>query len=481
MNNRPSLRPYQIKAKNEVYQAFRSGTQSVMLQVPTGGGKSVILSAVARDAAERGKRVLFLVHRKELVEQLAMHLHRQGIQPQIIMAGYAYRPFMPFQVASIQTLIRRTLTYAPDLIITDEAHHATADSYQTIYRQYPNARRLGVTATPIRSNGKGFESIYDVLVSGPQISELIQDGFLVPTQIFASPLKFDVSKIRVTGGDYNERDLYAMMHKNMLIANLVSSWRKHADGKRTVVFAINVQHSKDIAQEYVQAGISAAHIDGDTPREVRERILQRFATGQIQVLVNCNIITEGFDVPAIECVQLVRPTQSLALYLQMVGRGLRLSKGKDKAIILDHADCVFKHGFPEQDRVWTLKGVERKQTEIKIRDRKTGHVYDPRELPEHVEDIELIEIQAQNVRLSRMIDFMQKAHEAGIKYGVAWGQFVSAVQKPTMQEIDQFAELAGYAKGWAYHKKIEFGYLREPSAFDKERRAYFANQRRQAV
>lgn len=437
---------------------------------------SVILSEIAKDGAGKNRRVLFVVHRKELVMQLVGHLHRQNLQAEVIMAGYQYRPSHPFQVASIQTLVRREMPQDIDLIIVDEAHHCTADSYRTVIDYYPNAKVLGVTATPIRTNGQGFSEMFSKLVLGPSVQTLIDDGFLVKPEIFASPLKFDLSKVKTTAGDYNERELYAMMNNDVLIANLVESWRKHAAGKRTCVFAINVEHSKQICAQYEQAGIAAAHIDGTTPADVREAVLRRFASGEITVLLNCNIVSEGFDVPAIECVQLVRPTKSLALYLQQVGRGLRPIEGKTSAIILDHADCVFRHGFPEDERTWTLDGVDKAEQaergELKIRDKNTGHVYDPRELPPHIENIELVRVEPQQSRLALMLKLIERekeAHEQNIwhesyletkpNFGKAWYSFLKEVKKPTVRDIDNFQRLAGYAQGWAWHKKVEFGYL----------------------
>lgn len=458
------LRPYQVQLKNDVYNAFRDGKRSVMMQLQTGGGKSVILAAIAQNAQAAGRRVLFIVHRKELVMQLVGHLYNRGIHAEVIMAGCAYRPEADFNVASIQTLTRREAPKDINLVVIDEAHHSTSDSYRKVLALYPEAKILGVTATPCRSNGKGFADIFEHLVLGPSVQSLIEQGYLVPPQIFASPLKFDLSKVKMTAGDYNENQLYALMNQEVLIANLVQSWKKHAYGKKTCVFAINVQHSVDICNQYRAHGIPAAHIDGGTPADTRDRILRQFKTGEIAILTNCNIISEGFDVPDIEAVQLVRPTKSLSLYLQQIGRGLRPAEGKTKAIVLDHADNVFQHGFPEQDRIWTLDGIERenKDREIKIKDRETGIVYDPREMPEHVENIELVEVKSSNVRAGMMQTMLENSKRFGMKPGYAWHDFVRAVGKPTMQEIDEFRRAAGYKPGWAYEVKKRLGYVAAP-------------------
>lgn len=477
------LRQYQIDLKKGVYQAFNGGKKSVMMQLATGGGKSVIASSIVRDAVDKSRRVLLLVHRKELVEQLHKHLYRHGIYAGVIMADQPYRPGAQAQVASVQTIVRRLAKYndSYDLIITDEAHHAKADSYIKIYEHYNTAKHLGITATPIRANGKGFSDLFDEMVHGPSVQQLITMGFLCPPKIYASPLRFDLNSIRTTAGDYNEKDLYEVMGKDQITANLVGTWKKHAEGKRTCVFAVNVEHSKQICDRYLKNGIPAAHIDGDTPDAERESKLRMFAEGKILVLTNCNIISEGFDVPAIECVQLARPTKSLAMYLQQVGRGLRPIEGKDHAIILDHADCVFRHGFPEDDRRWTLQGIQRKERDkdIKVRDVNSGQIYEPRDLPPEIEDIELIEVDNSVFRRNKLEEFINaaKQHEPP-RYNWAWRQFIGAVKMPTAMEIDRFCVLASYKKGWAWHQKISFGYVQAPDGYaPQEQPKYSAEPR----
>lgn len=472
----PQLRSYQQSLKNAVYEAFRAGHRAVMMQLPTGGGKSVILSSIGRDAVAAGRRAMYVVHRKELVLQLYQHLRKHGVQPEIIMAGYKHNPHAALHIASIQTLIRRDFPPNIDLIVIDEAHHAVADSYRDVIEAYPRARTLGVTATPIRSNGQGFRDMFSELVIGVSVRQLIEQGFLVQPVVYASPLRFDLSKIRTTRGDYDEQQLYAMMGEDRLIGDLIRTWRKYAYGKRTCVFGINVEHSQRINAQYQAAGIASAHIDGSTPDVIRESILRRFAAGDIIVLCNCNIVSEGFDVPEIECVQLVRPTKSVSLYLQQVGRALRPAAGKLHAIILDHADCVFRHGFPEEERFWSLDATPKRSSadaerdDIAVVDKATGVVYSPRELPEHIEDIELIRVDTSgqrervmdNIIRDEMARYQRQAAlnpEAKKPFGRAWMRFLKEVEKPTVQEIDRFARVAGYKQGWAYYKKKEYGYL----------------------
>jgi superfamily II DNA or RNA helicase len=454
-----TLRPYQQDLKERVYRAF-GAHRRVMMQLPTGGGKTQIFADIIRDAHAAERRVMLLVHRKELIDQAARKIFSMHVPYGIIAAGYTPSPSQWVQIASVQTAIRRKLLLHFDLIIIDEAHHALANSYREILKQYPDAKILGVTATPCRTNGDGFDKDFESLVCGPSVKDLIDQGFLVAPKLFASPLRMDLSTVKMTGGDYNDRALAELLDKQHLVGGIVDEWSKRAGGKRTVVFAINVEHSRHIVEAYRSAGITAEHVDGETPADQRDRILRAFGEGRIQVLSNVGIVTEGFDVPAIECVQLCRPTKSLALYLQMVGRGLRPASGKERAIVLDHANCVFEHGFPEQDREWTLQGIKKRKrpTQMFCFDREAQTFYKPRELPEHVREVELIELEYDEARLLHLYKFQKLARERGFKPGWAWFRFIDKVGTPTMYEITKAQHMLGFKAGWATYKLQEYGY-----------------------
>lgn len=431
-----------------------------MMQLPTGGGKTAIFADIIRDAHLKERRVLLLVHRKELIEQAARKIFALNVRYGVIAAGYDPSPSQWVQIASVQTAVRRRLPLRFDLIIIDEAHHALANSYRQIISQYPEAKILGVTATPCRTNGDGFEKDFDDLVCGPTVGTLIQDGYLVAPKLYASPLRVDLSKVKMTGGDYNDAALADMLDKQHLVGGIVQEWQKHAAEKRTVVFAINIEHSKHIVEAYRAAGYRAEHVSGSTPGEERDRTLRAFGRGEIQILSNVGIVTEGFDVPAIECVQLCRPTKSLALYLQMVGRGLRPASGKERAIILDHANCVFDHGFPEADREWTLSGIKKKKraTQVFCFDKSERTFYKPKDLPEHVVDVDLIELEYDESRLIHLQKFMTQAKARDYRMGWAWYRFVDKVKRPTVYEIQMAQRILGYKPGWMYHKLEEYGY-----------------------
>lgn len=357
--------------------------------------------------------------------------------------------------------------YFADGILVHNCHHATAESYRTIYNAYPNAELLGFTATPCRTNGEGFSEVYNDIVCGPSVKELIQDGYLVEPKIYSAPLHLDLSRVKKTGGDYNDKALSDLLDNAKYLADLHREWEKHAYGKKTVVFAITIEHSKHIVAEYLSKGVPAAHIDGSTPDEERSRILKDFASGKYMILSNVGIVTEGFDVPAIECVQLTRPTESLALYLQMVGRGLRTLDGKERAIILDHANCVFMHGFPQADREWTIKGVRKKPkktatgevlvTKVVARD-KTGRMFDVNDIPKDARDIELVEIDYSEARLSEMYALMKDVKRRGHKLGAVYYRFCEKYGSPSTFELHLMQNKLGFKQGWLRHALQRHGH-----------------------
>ena len=340
------LRPYQSEAIEQVRARFRAGAKRTLIILPTGGGKTVVASSIIRSAVEKGSRVLFLAHRRELIQQTADKLNRFGVRHGVIMAGQ--RPALQHacQVASVQTLARRRdVLKTVDLIFFDEAHHAAAGSYTDVLEWFPQARVVGLTATPWRLDGRGLADVFDahVVVSTPR--ELKEQGFLVPVGGWEFEA-IDTSRARVQRGDYAAKDLAEEALKPRVIGDVVEEWMRHAEGKRTVVFALNIEASKLMAQRFREAGVAAEHIDGEMPTVERDAVLRRLRSGETRVVCNCNVLTEGFDCPELEVCVLARPTLSTALYLQMVGRVLRPAPGKVAARIHDHAGCLAAHGAP---------------------------------------------------------------------------------------------------------------------------------------
>ena len=332
-------------------------------------------------AASKGRVVYLLCHRAELVKQISATLARFGCQHQIIAPAPIIRQAQVEQfkahgrtfvhqtarvfVASVQTLVKRLDAYpAPDLIVIDEAHHLTTDStWGRIVEHFPRARLLPVTATPIRLDGRGLGigagGVADDLVMGPAMSDLIEGGFLSPYRIYAPPNALDLKGVRTRAGDYAKDQLSAAVDKPAITGDSVEHYQRLARGKRAVVFCVSVAHAQHVAAEFQSAGIPSEFLDGTLDALERDRIIKRFEAGETLVLSSCDIVSEGFDLPAIEVAILLRPTQSLALYLQQVGRALRTFPGKREAIILDHVGAVMTHGLPDEDREWSLDGVKK--------------------------------------------------------------------------------------------------------------------------
>ena len=330
-------RDYQQRAVGDVIAAL---PRRPLLVAPTGSGKTVMATMLVES---HGQRTLWLAHRKELIDQAAAELRELGMPVGVIMAGYAPFPMAKIQVASVATLVNRPLPPA-DLVVIDEAHHATADTYQRILEGYPDAAVIGLTATPFRLDGRALGDIFGEIVVAAYTEELCDAGYLHAPKVYASKSP-DLRGLKVLAGDYQLGALSKRANTPEQNADIVKTWEKRAEGARSVVFAVDVKHSKTIARAFREAGIAAEHLDGTTKREERDAILARLASGETKVVCNCQVLTEGWDLPALECAIVARPTASLNLHLQMIGRIMRSSDDKDGALVLDHAGNHHVHGL----------------------------------------------------------------------------------------------------------------------------------------
>jgi superfamily II DNA or RNA helicase len=346
-------------------QALRGSRASnrVLLQLPTGGGKTVIFSHIASSSAAKRKRVIIAAHRMEIIGQISGTLTRFRIEHDFIEAGKSISDH-PIKIASIATLARRIEKGHKlddiDLLVIDEAHHVTAESWRTVIKAARNARVLGVSATPLRLDGKGLGEIFDTLICGPSTAELTEAGYLSPAIVYAPETRPDLSGIQIVGGDYDMGSLSTAMGAALITGNAVSHYGRLCRGTPAVAFCCDIRHSKAVAQSFRDAGYRAAHLDGQTAAEERRALIAALGSGELDVLTNCGIISEGIDVPIVGAAILLRPTRSLALYLQMVGRVLRPAPGKTRAIILDHAGNFWEHGLPDDPRHWSLEGQSKK-------------------------------------------------------------------------------------------------------------------------
>ena len=358
----PTLRPYQSLAVDRVESAWQRGRRAPLLVAPTGSGKTIIAVEIIRRAVDRGQRVMFLAPRRELIDQAYDKLTASGFWPNVVMAGDGRRSdFARVTIASVDTLhARRTPSgeYSildPDLIVVDEAHLFVTPLRGGMLDHWPSARLVGLTATPARKDGRALGLIFDELIEVATVADLTEAGFLVPGRYFSlgDP---DLSRVRITAGDYNAKDLAAAMNQPTLVGDVVATWLSRAGGRRTVVFATSISHSAALAGEFCSHGVAAEHVDANTPTDERRATFDRFRAGETQVLTNCTLASYGFDLPELDCVVFARPTKSLVLYLQMLGRGLRPAPGKHHCLILDHAGVVRRFGFADEPRPWSLEG-----------------------------------------------------------------------------------------------------------------------------
>jgi DNA repair protein RadD len=286
-------------------------------------------------------------------------LHAAGVGHGIIQSGFQGRPLELVQVASIQTLWARaihrgTMDLPPvDLLVVDECHHTPAGTYRKIIEAYPNATLLGLTATPCRGDGRGLGGIFETIIECPQVAELIEQGHLVRTRVYA-PIDPDLRGVRTQAGDYAESQLAERMDRPKLVGDIITHWHKFGERRKTVAFAVNVAHSIHLRDEFVRSGVRCEHIDGSTPKDERDATLARLESGELEVVTNCMVLTEGWDMPVVGTCILARPTRKMGLYRQMIGRVLRPADGKPDAIVLDHSGAVFRHGFVEDRVHWTL-------------------------------------------------------------------------------------------------------------------------------
>lgn len=433
---------------------MRRGFRKLLVCSPTGSGKTGVSSFMLNESAANGKRCIFLVHRVELLRQTALTFKQFGVETGFIAAGFPENLTLPIQVASIPTVRRRLSRIGQfDVIVCDEAAHAPSATWREVLDTWPDAWRFGLTATPVRLSGEGFDDLFDRLVMGPTVADLIRDGWLAPFRLFAPP-GVDCSGLHARGGDYVPAEAAALVDRPTIIGDAVSHYRRLVDGKRAIVFAASISHSQHVAEAFNAAGIPARHVDGATPADEREKAMEDFQAGRVLVLSNVGLFTEGVDCPGLEACIMLRPTLSLSMYLQMVGRALRRSEGKT-AIILDHVGNCVRHGFPDAEHNWSLHGVAKKrraandnEPDIKIRvcsecyscyepTRKTcpicGAAYKPtekeiRQREGELEEIARIEAQQsarrEQGRAKSLSELIEIGKQRGYKSPYVWAQKV---------------------------------------------------------
>lgn len=470
-----TLRPYQQRGVDEIRRLLREKDESgkkkyrsICYQAPTGAGKTVLFSYICQNAAKQGKSCMVLVHRQELMKQASDKLLSLGLPHGLIRAGQIDTADL-IQVASVQTLVRRLSSgryKPPKFLIIDEGHHAVAGSWRKIVDWLPEESRIiGVTATPERLDGQGLGKehggIYDVLVLGPSVKELVAEGFLSRSTLYVPDTLVDRDELKRRGHDFDVNAIGEDTRKR-ITGSAVKHYLQICPGVPAVAFCTSVANAEEVAKAFTEAGIKARSIDGTMSDHERAAILRGLAEGTIQIVTSCELISEGFDLPKIGAAILLRPTQSLSLYLQQVGRALRPYEGKEKAYIIDHVGNV-EHGPPDEDRTWTLEGRPRRKSDKERanpskRCEKCYACFPPSYVvcPECGEQVkrqerEYEQVDGQLIAIDDpsllKIKAKKEPSEAQIRMKATRSRIVKEAE--TLKEAMQIAMEAGYKAGWA--------------------------------
>lgn len=414
--------------------------------------KSIIQAEIAHSATDKGNRVLFLVHRKELCEQITNTFTAQGVDMELC------------SVSMVQTVSRRLGQIPePKIIITDEAHHSTANSYKKIYEAFPDALRLGFTATPCRLNAGGLGEVYEDLITSVSTQWLIENHYLSPYKYYSVKLA-DTSGLHIKAGDYKADEVAELMQNSEIYGETVKQWEKLAKNKKTIAYCASVEAAEETAEQFRQAGYTAASLSGSTPKELRAQIMQDFRDSKIMILTNCELFGEGLDVPDCECTVLLRPTQSLTLYIQQSMRSMRYMPGKT-AIIIDHVGNCYLHGLPDDNREWTLEPKAKQQNMVKIREcPMCFSVYPPtKQKCPYCGYAAVKEIQRKEKKTVE-IDLVEMQRQEDIK-----NTKYADLTAETWSDVERIRKARGYKIQWA----VRFAVLHEipvPHKYDNMRR-----------
>jgi len=445
------LRDYQHEMIEGCRVAYRAGKRRVCLQGPTGCGKGTVLSFMAKSAAERGLRVGVVAHRGEILDQISRTLSSVEVPHGMIRAGHRIDRSKKVHVASVQTLVNRFDQVDPfDFIIGDEAHHCVSKTWVKVFAQYPNARWLGCTATPCRLDGKGLSEFFDHLVLGPSVSSLIEQGYLAKPRYFAPEFTPDFSHVRKVAGDFSKSEIEEVMSKPSITGCARDHYLRLANGKTFIGFCVNLKHCATTSEYFNAGGIRTMVIDGTMTSDERKRRLDALASGEITGLFSADLIGEGVDCPAVGAVILLRPTASLSLCIQQIGRGARPKRGDNTFTVLDHVGNVIRHGILEEPRDWSLDGnaAKRRPKEAVLETRqcpKCFAVFQGTVCPEcgNERKSKAREIEEREGEL-REIAAQEMAQKRNARVEVATAK--------TYQELQAIGKARGYHHGWAWQR-----------------------------
>lgn len=471
------LYDYQTKLINQIRENFKQ--KSICVVSPCGSGKSVIQASIAKSATDKGNRVLFMVHRKELCDQITKTFKSFGVDLKLC------------KIAMVQTISRRLdKEPEPKIVMTDENHHCLANSYLKVYEKFENALLLGFTATPIRLNGVGLGKIYNHLIEGPKVKWLIKNDFLSPYRLFSVKLA-TTDDLHIRLGEYKSNEVKELMEDSKIYGDTIEHYKKLADGKKTIIYCATIDSSIETVKRFNENGISAIHLDSKKNKIERNKAVKDFKENKIQVLSNVDLFGEGFDVPDCECVILLRPTKSLSLYIQQSMRCMRYKEGK-QAIIIDHVGNCFTHGLPDDDFEWSLEGKKKEQKSKQIlKECPSCFMVFPKELKacpfcgykvvktivqnklEEDKSAILEEITSKDILKRKKHDYYLKIKTLKElinfweikKYKKGWLIYKIEERKNflkiTCEDLQHIQKLFDYRKGWWIHKAKEFNIYEE--------------------
>lgn len=433
------LRDYQEKMISDIHTAWLHGYKRPCAVMPCGAGKSLTAAEIARRTTAKKNRVLFLVHRQELCEQIFNTFVNYGVD------------MMYCEIGMVQTISRRLdRILPPSLIITDENHHCLAASYRKIYDYFPDTYCLGFTATPIRLNGGGLGEVNDILITGPSVRELIGRNCLSDFDYYAPPVA-DLSGLRSRAGDFSAEDIERALNKPKIYGDVISYYHQLASEKQAVCYCAGITTSKNMARMFDLEGIPAAHIDGDTPKSERTETIEKFRSGKLKILCNVDLISEGFDVPDCTAAILLRPTKSLTLYIQQSMRCMRYKPGK-RAVIIDHVGNVHRFGLPDQDFEWSLEPKPQKKKQ-----EKTDDDFKIRQCPECFFTHRIAPV-CPNCGYIYPVRERTVAEKKEARLALIT-ETVRHYKKPSecrsREELSAYGKLKGYKPGWVYYAAKE--------------------------
>lgn len=442
------LRDYQEELLNGLYKSMAEHNKNIMVQSPAGSGKTVTMSELTRRANTKRNRVLCIVHREEIVNQIRDTMKVNDVDWDYCEVG---------MVQTIANRIKKNQVQKPDIIIIDEAHHALSNTYQKIMNAFPSTYIIGFTATPYRLNGQGFTDSFEDIVLGKSVKWLIEQKRLAPYEYYSIDL-INHEKLKKQRGEYSQQSIEKAFSKK-IYGDVLKNYEKYAKGLKTIVYAYNVESSRRVAEQFKERGYKAYHLDGSAKTPERLEVVQKFRDGEIDILTNAELFGEGFDIPDCHCVILLRPTESLSLFIQQTMRAMRYQPNK-KAIIIDMVNNWSTHQLPDTDRDWSsyFEGKPpREKSEISVKECGAEDCFNVMPSFQKVCNVCGYEFKAEEPKRN------YESEEAELEEITEDKVITMAFKQPSdcknMEELYELAKTLNYKPGWAYYQGKHLGFI----------------------